>query len=66
MATNLAIEAGLLLEMQMIGELKTKKATVNQVLKEFIQYRKQCNALRIFGTIDIDPAYDHKKGRMCR
>ena len=63
MATNLAIEDDLLTEALKAGGLKTKKATVNEALREFIQRRKQLEALKIFGTIDFDPGYDHKKGR---
>ncbi len=43
--------------------MKTKKATVNEALREFIQRRKQLEILKLFGTIDFDPEYDHKKGR---
>lgn len=63
MATNLSIDEALLLEAQKAGSLKTKKETVNQALREFIQRRKQVEVLMLFGQIDIDPEYDYKKGR---
>lgn len=63
MATNLSIDEALLLEAQKAGSLKTKKETVNQALREFIQRRKQVEVLTLFGQIDIDPEYDYKKGR---
>jgi len=63
MATNLGIEEDLLAEALKAGGLKTKKATVNEALREFIKRRKQLEVLKIFGTIDFDPGYDHKKGR---
>lgn len=63
MATNLAIDDGLLNEAQNIGGLGTKKATVTQALQEFIQHRKQKKILELFGTIDFDPKYDYKKQR---
>jgi Arc/MetJ family transcription regulator len=66
MATNLAIDHELLRAAQEIGGLKTKKATVNEALREFIQRRKQIEALRLLGQIDFDPAYDHKQGRLRR
>jgi Arc/MetJ family transcription regulator len=66
MATNLAIEEDLLAEALKVGGLKTKKATVNEALREFIQRRNQLEVLKIFGTIDFDPEYDHKKGRSRR
>ena len=41
MASNLDIDQDLLKEAQEVGSMKTKKATVNQALKEFIDRRKQ-------------------------
>ena len=63
MATNLAIDPKLLEDAQKAGNLKTKKDTVNEALREFIQRRKQAEILKIFGSIDFDPDYDHKKSR---
>ncbi|MBL7645069.1 MAG: type II toxin-antitoxin system VapB family antitoxin [Candidatus Hydrogenedentes bacterium] len=63
MATNLAIDDALLTEALKEGGLKTKKDTVNEALREYIQKRKQKKILALFGTIDFDPSYDHKKGR---
>lgn len=63
MATNLAIDARLLEDAQKVGNLKTKKDTVNEALREFIQRRRQAEILTLFGTVDFDPDYDHKKGR---
>ncbi|NOY29819.1 MAG: type II toxin-antitoxin system VapB family antitoxin [Planctomycetes bacterium] len=63
MATNLAIDQELLAEALVIGKLPTKKATVNEALREFVQRRKQLEALKLFGTIDFDPDYDYKAER---
>lgn len=63
MATNLAIDAKLLEDALKAGNLKTKKDTVNEALREFIQRRKQAEILKLFATVDFDPDYDHKKGR---
>ena len=63
MATNLAIDARLLEDALKAGNLKTKKATVNAALREFIQRRKQAEILELFGSVEFDPDYDHKKGR---
>lgn len=63
MATNLSIDEALLSEAQKTGGLRTKKETVNQALREFIQRRKQAEVLTLFGQIDIDPEYDYKKAR---
>lgn len=63
MATNLAIDNELLLLAQKISGLRTKKETVNQALKEFIQRRKQSEIINLFGQIDYDKDYDYKKMR---
>jgi Arc/MetJ family transcription regulator len=63
MATNLAIDDGLLREAQAIGRHKTKKATVTEALKEYIRKRKQLEVLNLFGKIDYNDDYDYKKGR---
>lgn len=63
MASNLDIDQDLLKEAQEVGSMKTKKATVNQALKEFIDRRKQEEIFDLFGTIDYDPDYDYKKAR---
>ena len=63
MATNLAIDQELLAEALAIGKLPTKKATVNEALREFVQRRKQLEIFEVFGTIDFDPDYDYKAER---
>ena len=63
MATNLAIDQELLAEAMVIGKMKTKKATVNEALREFVQRRKRLEILDLFGTIDFDPDYDYKAER---
>lgn len=66
MPTNLAIDDALLREAQRIGGLRTKKATVNEALREFIQHRRQRQILALFGTVEFDPDYDHKAARRRR
>jgi len=63
MPTNLSIDDKLLNLAQKIGNLKTKKDTVNQALKEFIEKRKQKEIIDLFGKFDPDSDYDYKKGR---
>ncbi len=63
MATNLSIDTSLLDEALHISGLKTKKDTVNQALKEFVQRRKQREITALFGELPHDPDYDYKKGR---
>ncbi len=63
MPSNLAIDDDLLAEAQKVGGHRTKKATVNEALQEYIQRRRQAKVTKLFGTIDFDPAYDHKRQR---
>jgi Arc/MetJ family transcription regulator len=64
--TNLAIDDQLLKEALRIGGQRTKKAAVNEALREYIQRRKRLRALDAFGTVAMDPAYDYKKLRRKR
>jgi Arc/MetJ family transcription regulator len=66
MATNLNINEELLDEALRLGGQKTKRATVNEALEEYIITRKQKEVLKIFGKIDFDSKYDHKKLRKRR
>jgi len=63
MATNLAIDDQLLVTAQRVGGHKTKRATVMEALKEYILRRKQARAVRAFGTIEFDPAFNYKAQR---
>jgi hypothetical protein len=63
MPTNLAINDELLEEALNLGGHRTKKATVNEALKEYVQRRKQLKILDLFGQIDYDPHYDYKEQR---
>jgi Arc/MetJ family transcription regulator len=63
MPTNLAIDDKLLDEALRLGEHRTKKATVNEALLEYIQRRKRLKLLDRFGTIDFDPSWDYRAER---
>ena len=65
MATNLAIDE-LLEQALLIGGHKTKKATMMEALREYIQRRQQAAITSLFGKIDIDPDYDHEQQRRRR
>jgi len=62
-ATNLAIDMDLLEKALKVGGLRTKKETVNQALREFVNRRKQLEIVDLFGTLDPDSGYDYKKAR---
>jgi hypothetical protein len=63
MATNLAIDDGLINEARRIGRHQTKKAAVTAALHEYIQRRKQEEILNLFGTVPFDASYNYKKTR---
>ena len=63
MATNLAIDPGLLDKALAVGGEKTKKDTVNRALREFVARREQKRLLGLFGSLDWDENYDHKGER---
>lgn len=63
MASNLSIDTKLLDEALLVSGLKTKKDTVNQALKEFVQRRKQREIAALFGNLPHDEDYEYKKGR---
>ena len=63
MPTNLAIDDRLLAKALEVGGEKTKKATVNKALREFVARREQRNLLELFGTLDWDEDYDYKRDR---
>jgi Arc/MetJ family transcription regulator len=60
MPTNLAIDDKLLQEAQEVGGHRTKKDTVNEALREYIQRRRQSRIVELFGAVDFDPKYDYK------
>jgi len=63
MASNLSIDPELLNEALQVSGCKTKKDTVNQALKEFVQKRKQIQVVELFGNMPADRDYNYKKGR---
>lgn len=61
--TNLEIDDRLLALAQKAGGHKTKKATVNDALAEYIQHRQQREVTKLFGTVVFEPGYDYKAER---
>lgn len=66
MPTNLALDDRLLDEALQLGGHKTKKATVTEALREYIQRRRQRDILALFGRVAYDANYDYKKQRRRR
>jgi Arc/MetJ family transcription regulator len=63
MPTNLAIDDNLLEEAQKVGGHRTKKDTVNEALREYIQRRRQAQVIELFGKVEYDVTDDYKKQR---
>ena len=66
MPTNLAIDDRLLEAAQKVSGHRTKRETVKAALEEYIKGRKQQEILSLFGTIDYEPSYDHKRERKAK
>ena len=63
MPTNLNLDDALLDEAVKLSGKKTKRATVNAALAEFVSRRKQRRILALFGKLEWDPCFDYKKER---
>ena len=66
MPSNLAIDDQLLEQARNVGGYKTKRETVNEALREFIQRRQRLELTKLFGKVSYDPKYDYKKERRGR
>jgi Arc/MetJ family transcription regulator len=66
MPTNLAIDDRLLDQARSVGGYRTKRETVNEALREFIQRRQRLELAKLAGTIEYDPGYDYKRERRAR
>jgi Arc/MetJ family transcription regulator len=65
-ATNLAIDDRLLDQALELGGFRTKRETVNEALREFIQRRKRLELMTRVGTVEYDARYDYKRERRSR
>lgn len=63
MATNIELNDILLSKAMRLGGMKTKKEAVNQALAEYVQHREQLKVTELFGQVDYDETFDHKKQR---
>lgn len=66
MATNLAIDDALIETARELGNHRTKKAAVIRALETYIAQQQQAKVLALFGTVDFDADYDHKRERRRR
>jgi len=63
MAINLEIDENLIQEALKLCGDRTKRAVVEEALREYVQRRKQLKILELFGTIEYDDDYDYKQQR---
>ncbi len=66
MATNLKIDTELLDEALALGGFETKKDTVNEALKSFVQHKKQLKILELAGAFEEFDDFDYKTYRKSR
>jgi Arc/MetJ family transcription regulator len=66
MVTNLAIDDDLLRQAVRLGGQRTKRATVNEALRKYIQRRQRLKATELFGSVDFEPRWDYKAERRKR
>jgi Arc/MetJ family transcription regulator len=59
-ASNLQIDQSLLEQAKSLAGLPTKRETVNEALKEFIQSRLRKQLLQLRGQIEYYEDYDYK------
>jgi Arc/MetJ family transcription regulator len=60
MATNLALDDGLIEEAVRVGGHRTKKAAVTAALQEYVKARRRTGILEWVGRVDYYDDYDPK------
>jgi len=63
MATNLHLEDRLIEKARTLGRHRTKREAVTRALEDYIRRLEQEKITTLFGAVEYDPAYDHKKQR---
>ena len=60
MATNVELDEALIQEARRLGKHRSKRATIEEALREYVEHRQQKEVLKLFGEIDYDTSYDYK------
>jgi Arc/MetJ family transcription regulator len=60
MATNVELDDRLIEEAQQLGHHRSKRATIEEALREYVQHRKQMEIKDLFGQIDYEKSFDYK------
>jgi len=66
MPTILVLDDKLIMEALQVSDHRTGEAVVTEALKEYIQHRKQLEAVNLFNTIECDSDCDERKQRRNR
>jgi Arc/MetJ family transcription regulator len=66
MSTHLTIDDTLLNEALRVGGRRTKRETVNEALREYVERRKRDRALGFFGTFEFETGYNYKREHRSR
>ena len=66
MPTNVELDDALVAEAKKLGKHRTKRAAVNEALKEYVARHKRRRVLSLFGKLDWEPGYDYKAERKRR
>lgn len=64
MATNLHLNDRLVNKAVKLGGHRTRKAAVTQALVMYVNHLEQQKIIPLFGTMDYEADYDHKKQRV--
>lgn len=66
MRTNIVLDDALVAEAFKVAGARTKRALVDEALRELVRVRKRRSLLDLEGRIRFRPGYDHKKLRAGR
>ena len=66
MPGSLVIDERLLTEALKLGGRRSRGATVNAALQEYVQRRRRLELVKLFGKVDFHPDWDYKKDRRAR
>ncbi|MBH8555933.1 type II toxin-antitoxin system VapB family antitoxin [Nostocaceae cyanobacterium CENA357] len=63
MDTNIELVNNLIQEALELGGHISKRAVIEEALREYVQRRKQLKVLDLFGTIEYEDNYDYQQQR---
>ena len=61
MATNVGIDPQLIKAALSLGGKRSKRAVIDEALREYVLRCQQRGVIKLFGTIDYDQSYSYKK-----